>query len=591
MNNNSFDRLLNEIRITATEDVYNDPSQFEQFLKNLMANFQQMQVESGCYKDLYNYLFPLVILKTQRDQRIGPDEVYQDMELFKADIPLPPNKFLYKKYPTEDKLKFIVRPNFDTSYNIAYLDLRKTPVQINVPVIDSIPKTLVCEDNEEQKRFWGIQMMDGWTNTFESAGTENNDKKGSYVLTGPTWRKNNMGLINWLDTPTTWLLIALIFAPILLSLLSSRYDYRYTVAIVFSLFIALLVIFGRRKWRKVVDAPTDFVWVIVRIRSVNQIDAVENVFDIQKKFTIELVDPSYEQEIQDNYEDGMIVPKASYTDPFTNNSPILMDQVVASFGAEYYYSLASYMLRNHVQINPEDTFKDFTLESIGLAGDALEEFNWNFLPSGAKNAMSLAYSIGLYGLLIKLLLMSMQYKSPTNWVNIPNIGTYGRDYNTRAVIALQGLGANPPKTAVYMTCFDDSSIQIPFSDDSTKLDGSRHTYKMTFAPAQCNEFTIDPPVKSFWSLTVYDKDGYPIENASAIHSIGSESNLVYEPNGDLVIYLTKTKPAISQVNWLPIPNAEFSLTGRFYLPEERVISRGNMMSDWYPPSVDRILLQ
>ena len=585
MNNNSFDNLLNEIKNLTTPEVYNDPSQFEQFIKNLIKQFEDMQIESGCYKDLYNYLFPLVILKTQRDQPIGSDEFYQDMELFKSGIPLPPNKFLYKKYPAQDKLRYIVRPNFDTSYNIAYLDLRKTPVIINVPIINNIPKSLICENNESKKRFWGVQLMDGFTNTFSSTGTENNDTEGSYIITGPSWRNDNMDLINWLDPPTNWFLIALFLICIVIAIMS-RMHYKLLISISFAIMISILIVFGKRKWRQVYESPTDFVWVIVRIRSVSEIDAVENVFDIQKQFNIQLLDTSYEQEIQDNYEDGMIVPKESYLDPFGSFSAKLMDEVVKSFGAEYFYSLASYMLRNHVQINPEDTFKDFLMESIGLSGKALEEFNWNFLPSGAKNSMSLAYSIGGYGLLLKLYIMSLQYKSPTNWVNIPNIGTYGKDYNTRAVIALQGLGANPPKTAVYMTCFNDSSIHFPFSDDPSQLDGSRHNYTMTFSAGQCNEFTVDPPVKSFWSFTVYDKDGYPVANLP-IHSIGSDSNLVYETNGDLVIRL-ENDPAEGTKNWLPIPLAEFSLTGRFYLPDDRVISQGNMMSNWYPPSVVRV---
>ena len=141
-----------------------------------------------CFRPLFEYLFPLVVLQTSRSIEIQPTEDFQDMEDFaNSGIPLPFNKFLYKAYPGTNKDDLnIVRPNFDTSYVIGYLNTKYTPVIIKVPKINNMP-----DEYGGKKRFWGIQMMDGWTNTFASAGQENNDKEGSYILTGPTWREKN----------------------------------------------------------------------------------------------------------------------------------------------------------------------------------------------------------------------------------------------------------------------------------------------------------------------------------------------------------------------------------------------------------------
>src|SRR3954466_11788905 len=76
--------------------------------------------------DAYIYLYPLVTMDITRKQltnvAAGKDALHAPMNTF-ANIP---------EYPSAD-LKVVVRPNFDTLYSSAWLDLTKEPMIVSVP--------------------------------------------------------------------------------------------------------------------------------------------------------------------------------------------------------------------------------------------------------------------------------------------------------------------------------------------------------------------------------------------------------------------------------------------------------------------------
>ena len=98
----------------------------------------------------------------------------------------------------------------------------------------------------------------------------------------------------------------------------------------------------------------------------------------------------------------------------------------------------------------------------------------------------------------------MKWKVPTlarivnGWsMNTDTMGVYGNYYLKRAIVTQLGLGANLPEDAIYpLNLFDD---------DGKPLDGS-------------NKYTIHfdkgatPPVNAFWSITLYDSDGFQVAN-------------------------------------------------------------------------------
>ena len=98
----------------------------------------------------------------------------------------------------------------------------------------------------------------------------------------------------------------------------------------------------------------------------------------------------------------------------------------------------------------------------------------------------------------------MAWKTPTlarivnHWqMNTDTMGVYGNYYLKRAIVAQIGLGANLPEDAIY-----------PFNlgDETGKpLDGA-NKYAIRFGKEEI------PPADAFWSITLYDNEGYQVAN-------------------------------------------------------------------------------
>ena len=100
----------------------------------------------------------------------------------------------------------------------------------------------------------------------------------------------------------------------------------------------------------------------------------------------------------------------------------------------------------------------------------------------------------------------MAWKVPTlarvanGWsMNTDTMGVYGNYYLKRAIVSQLGLGANLPEDAIY---------PLNLGDESGKpLDGA-NKYTITF------EKGAAPPVNAFWSITLYDQDGFQVGNVA-----------------------------------------------------------------------------
>jgi len=122
----------------------------------------------------------------------------------------PPNWFAnVRTYPAADD-KAVVRPNFDTLYSSAWLDLTEEPVVISVPATDG--------------RYYLLPMLDMWTDVFASPG----------------WRTTGTGAQTLLVAPPGW-------RPDL----RDRFDTELKLP----------------KDTQRIDAPTPHVWVIGRIKT------------------------------------------------------------------------------------------------------------------------------------------------------------------------------------------------------------------------------------------------------------------------------------------------------------------------------------
>ncbi|MGA9420075.1 MAG: DUF1254 domain-containing protein, partial [Candidatus Cybelea sp.] len=153
-------------------------------------------------------------------------------------------------------------------------------------------------------------------------------------------------------------------------------------------------------------------------------------------------------------------------------------------------------------------------------------------------------------------------------LNTDTMGVYGTYYIKRAGVALIGLGANLPEDAVYPINLSDS--------DGKPLDGA-NAYVLHFTREEL------PPVDAFWSVTLYDPQGFPYANALNRCAIGDRDRLQYNADGSLDLYIQYDNPgAPKESNWLPAPAGPFNLTMRLYAPRSSVTDGA-----WAPPPVKR----
>lgn len=161
---------------------------------------------------------------------------------------------------------------------------------------------------------------------------------------------------------------------------------------------------------------------------------------------------------------------------------------------------------------------------------------------------------------------------PHHWSTISNGACFGADYFTRTAVAKSNIFVNKPNETQYY--YQD------LDRDGMRLRGTAR-YTLTFAQGAL------PPVKGFWSLTLYNGHHFFEPNALGRYAVGTKSRaLRFAADGSLTIHVQSTSPgAENESNWLPAPagNAsEFSLYIRAYWPEPAA-----MEGRWTPPAVVR----
>ena len=163
-------------------------------------------------------------------------------------------------------------------------------------------------------------------------------------------------------------------------------------------------------------------------------------------------------------------------------------------------------------------------------------------------------------------------KTENGWNFFTKVGVYGTDYLQRALIAWYGLGANRIQDAVYPTSELNAENQ-PYN--------GANKYILHFPKGQL------PPVRGFWSITMYDKDYFFIENPINRNSISPRQSLKSNADGSIDIYIQNESPgADKESNWLPAPKDRFVLMTRMYWPKETSPSIIN--GTWSVPAVKQV---
>jgi len=298
-----------------------------------------------------------------------------------------------------------------------------------------------------------------------------------------------------------------------------------------------------------IDAPTPYLWIIGRTKT----DGPSDYAAVNK--------------IQDGYK---ITPLSAwgktYTPPAYKPDPSVdvktpPKTTVDTMAAADYFAYAARLLKT---VPPHITDQPIIarLERIGF--EVGKDFDLTKLDPAIRDAIGKAPADAQ---------ALMAWKIPTlarvanGWsMNTDTMGVYGNYYLKRAIIAQQGLGANLPEDAIYPLNLADSNGQA--------LDGT-NDYTLHFEKDEI------PPVDAFWSVTLYDKDGFQVPNSLNRFAVSSWMPFKFNGDGSLDLYFQNESPGTDrEANWLPAPKGPFNLTMRLYAPRSDALT-----GKWSPPAV------
>ncbi len=301
-----------------------------------------------------------------------------------------------------------------------------------------------------------------------------------------------------------------------------------------------------------IKSPTNMVWIIGRTYCSGTAKDFEMVQDIQDQYS--LVPLS-------SYGKSYAPPKG-VVDPTIDMKSAVRTQVNSMDIESYFKKLASLMNDNPPPT--EDAPILVQMAKIGLVPG--KDFDINNLSSEIQEALKSTPATAQQAIKDQ---MKDGQKDFNGWKELIVTGFYGTNYIQRALVATIGLGACLPKDAIYALTRLDNKNQ--------PLSGS-HKYVIHFDKGQT------PPVKGFWSLTLYDDQYFFFPNPLNRYTLSERNAFKYNPDGSLDLYIQNSSPAIDKVdNWLPAPEGAFILMLRLYWPKEAVLN-----DLWMPPVVQQI---
>jgi hypothetical protein len=296
-----------------------------------------------------------------------------------------------------------------------------------------------------------------------------------------------------------------------------------------------------------INAPTPFVWVIGRTRTDGPQD-YDAVHKVQDGYKVTLLS-QWGKEPQ-----GITIA----LDPSVDMQTPPVEQVERMM-PEAYFAYAAELLKvngPHLVDQPQlARMKRLGME-VGRSFDVAE------VDPVIRRALQMAPAAAQSALISEWPKVG---RSANGWVMNTDSGVYGANYLKRGAVAMFEIGMNLPEDSIY----PDTGI--------SPLDG-RNKYVIHFAKGAL------PPVNEFWSVTVYDLQGFIVPNPTNRYTLGDRSNLKPNADGSLDIYLQSENPgADKEANWLPTPAQPFSLHARLYSP-----SRAAIDGTWTMPPVEKV---
>lgn len=424
----------------------------------------------------YLYFYPLLSMDvTRRVTTNLPDGKVEGLG--------PANEFHnFAASPTAD-FKTVVRPNFDTLYASAWVDLTEGPVLLTVP--------------DTGERYYLMPILDMWSNVIAVPGTRAyGNGAGNFAIVPQGWKGKLPAGVSAIQATTPQLRVI-----------------------------------GRTQ----TDGAADY-------------DAVHKV---QAGYKLSLLSNWGKKPVA-------VVGK---TDPTVDMKTPPKLQVDGLKAANYFKYAAEFL-----KVNPPQVTDWSQLARIGIVPGK----SWDISKLDADEQKAIADGVADAQ---KEMGDSAANLAPiiNGWqMNVSTMGVYGDFYLKRAIVAQLGLGANQPGDAIYPLNLADS--------DGKQVTGENN-YTMHFDKAGL------PPVSAFWSLTMYDAQGFQVANAINRFAIGDRDKLKYNADGSLDLYIQHADPGGDKTsNWLPSPaTGAIGLTMRLYAPKTPALNGG-----WVPPGVKKM---
>ena len=299
-------------------------------------------------------------------------------------------------------------------------------------------------------------------------------------------------------------------------------------------------------------SATNMVWVVGRTYTTGTEQDYDKVHSFQDQLTLIPLSASGKQYTSPN---GKVDPEIDMKTP-------TKDQVIKMDAAAYFKLLATLMKDNPP--TPADAPMVAQMAKIGLVPGN----DWDI--SALDPAIAQEVATAPKAALAKIMAFAPNAGKVVNgWQITQPAGVYGTEYLRRAFLNFLGPGWNLPEDAVY---------PIARADGEGKTLSGAYQYMVHFAKGQ------QPPVKGFWSLTMYDPEGFFVANPLNRVALSQRSEFNFNEDGSLDIYIQKDLPGKDkEANWLPSPEGNFGLMLRLYWPNEKAPSI--LDGSWTPPPV------
>jgi hypothetical protein len=302
-----------------------------------------------------------------------------------------------------------------------------------------------------------------------------------------------------------------------------------------------------------IDSPTPYNWVIGRTQTNGPADyAAVNTFQDGFKMTP-----------LSQWGKPQVAPPAFVPDSTVDMKTPPLNQVNTMTGDKY-FAYAAELMKLH---RPHATDWSIVARMKRLGIVPGRSFDFAKANPTVRNALLDAPAAALKQLQAAAAGMA---KVVNGWQMLTDtMGVYGNSYLKRAWVTMIGLGALPVVDAIYPLNVADA--------DGKPVDGN-FEYVIHFSKAEL------PPVDAFWSITMYDAEGFQAANALNRFAIGDRDPLKYNADGSLDIYMQNTSPgADKESNWLPAPKGALGITMRLYAPRPEVAD-----GRWVPPPIKRV---